>query len=48
MFCCLLGALAISHFIAHWRKYFSKLGYKHDEIEGEYDWKPEDTLKAGS
>jgi hypothetical protein len=38
MICCLVGALVAAHFVANWRKFFSRLGFKHEDIDGEYDW----------
>jgi hypothetical protein len=40
MFYCLLGFLFIAHIIANWRKVFARVGWKHEDIEGEFDWKP--------
>jgi hypothetical protein len=37
MLCCLVGLFFISHFIANWRKIFARIGWKHEDIEGEYD-----------
>jgi hypothetical protein len=40
MLCCLVGALFIAHVIANWRRFFARIGWKHEDIDGEYDWEP--------
>ncbi|MDR3174576.1 MAG: hypothetical protein LBU19_10030 [Treponema sp.] len=48
MFCCLIGAFLIAHIVANWRKVFARIGWKHEDIDGEYDWKPGEIMSIKS